>query len=70
MGEGKWIAEGVETFGRYFRKKGWLGPDGELDCVVESAAVPGNGEAATRKSITKRAKWWGRSESGVRIIVE
>ena len=24
----KWVSEGVEKFGRYFRKKGWLGEEG------------------------------------------
>ena len=24
LGEGKWVADGVDKFGRYFSKKGWL----------------------------------------------
>ena len=27
ISEGKWISDGVEKFGKYFRKKGWLGED-------------------------------------------
>ncbi|KAL2350617.1 hypothetical protein BJ546DRAFT_923472 [Cryomyces antarcticus] len=27
ISEGKWVAEGAEKFGRYFRRKGWLGDE-------------------------------------------
>ena len=27
ISEGKWVSDGVEKFGNYFRKKGWLGHD-------------------------------------------
>ena len=27
ISEGKWVSDGVEKFGRYFRKKGWLGDE-------------------------------------------
>ena len=29
ISEGKWISEGVQKFGNYFRKKGWLGKEGK-----------------------------------------
>ena len=25
VGEGKWVADGIEKYGNYLRKKGWLG---------------------------------------------
>lgn len=28
ISEGAWVKEGVEKFGRYFRRKGWLGEEG------------------------------------------
>ena len=28
ISEGQWVSAGVEKFGRYFRKKGWLGEEG------------------------------------------
>ena len=28
ISEGKWVSDGVQRFGNYFRKKGWLGDDG------------------------------------------
>lgn len=27
ISEGRWVSDGVEKFGNYFRKKGWLGRD-------------------------------------------
>ena len=27
ISEGKWVSDGVEKFGNYFRRKGWLGED-------------------------------------------
>ena len=27
ISEGKWVSDGVEKFGNYFRKKGWLGEE-------------------------------------------
>ena len=29
ISEGKWVADGVEKFGKWFRKRGWLGTVGE-----------------------------------------
>ena len=28
ISEGKWVSDGVEKFGRWFKKRGWLGEDG------------------------------------------
>ncbi|KAI9828383.1 MAG: hypothetical protein M1832_002811 [Thelocarpon impressellum] len=28
IGEGKWVSDGVEKFGGYFKRKGWLGEEG------------------------------------------
>jgi hypothetical protein len=55
--EGYWVKEGVEKFGRYFRRKGWIrDADGE-----------GFEEEKNRKGL---AKWWPRGEDGVRLLVE
>ena len=88
MSEGKWAADGMEMFGRWFRRRGWFG-GGETTAVVESspqgaarfnldgdngrakvAAVPPVAAADAAPVRTKREKWWGRSEVGVRVIVE
>lgn len=55
--EGYYVKEGVEKFGRYFRKKGWIrDADGE-----------GFEQEKNRKGL---AKWWPRGEGGVRLLVE
>ncbi|KAI4731862.1 hypothetical protein E4T49_00101 [Aureobasidium sp. EXF-10728] len=55
--EGYWVKEGVEKFGRYFRRKGWIrDADGE-----------GFEDDKNRKGF---AKWWPRGEDGVRLLVD
>ena len=46
--EGKWFNNGVEKFGSYFKKKGWL----------------------DEEDVTRRRRWWGRGEAGLRLITE
>ena len=49
---------GVEKFGRYMRRKGWI-DDGEV-----------MGEDAKKGRLGSAGKWWGRGEGGVSIVVE
>ena len=42
--EGKWVSEGIEKFGRYFKKKGWLDEKGE----TKGSKWWGRGEGGTR----------------------
>lgn len=44
IGEGKWVSDGVEKFGSYFRKKGWLGEEGK----ARRYKWWGRGEGGTR----------------------
>jgi len=67
--EGYYVKEGVERFGKYLRKKGWLG-EAELREARELEQAEGADATATRGAITARQKWWGRGEGGVRIVVE
>ena len=53
ISEGKWVADGIQKFGNWFRRRGWLGEVGE-----------------DGKNMGRRGVWWGRSEGGVRIVVE
>lgn len=46
ISEWQWAHEGMERYGDYMRKKGWISED------------------------TKKGRWWGRSEGGVKIVVE
>jgi len=54
IGEGRWVSDGVEKFGNYFRRKGWLGNEkkrrykwwgrgeGTTRIVVEYVVCPGS----------------------------
>ena len=44
ISEGKWISDGVQRFGNYFRRKGWLGEDGK----TRRHRWWGHGEGGTR----------------------
>ena len=44
ISEGKWVSDGVEKFGNYFRKKGWLGEEGK----ARRYRWWGRGEGGTR----------------------
>lgn len=44
ISEGRWISDGVEKFGKYFRKKGWLGEEGK----ARRYRWWGRGEGGTR----------------------
>ncbi len=44
ISEGKWISDGVEKFGNYFRRKGWLGEEGK----ARRHRWWGRGEGGTR----------------------
>ena len=55
------MKSGVEKFGRYMRRKGWI-DDWGVEVVGEDAKKGRFGKNA--------GKWWGRGEGGVRIVVE
>lgn len=57
LAEGAWLASGVERFGRYFARKGWIGGD---------EAATAEAEVGQRKM----DKAWKLSEGGVRLVVE
>ncbi|KAF2685193.1 hypothetical protein K458DRAFT_417261 [Lentithecium fluviatile CBS 122367] len=55
--EGTWVLQGVERFGKYFRRKGWIrGED--------------VGEAEHEVQLRRIDHAWNISEGGVRVIVE
>jgi len=53
--EGKWVGDGIEKFGRYFRRKGWISGEGEVELEA------GEGD---RKALMKE------DNRGVRLVVE
>ena len=64
--EGTWVVAGVEKFGRYFRKKGWIGSSEE----AEAERKAHEGKNAREIEETTGLKWWNRGEGSVRIVVE
>jgi hypothetical protein len=57
--EGAWVLAGVEQFGKYFRRKGWIRGD-------EAAEA----EREVQIEMRRRDKAWNISEGGVRLVVE
>ncbi|KAF1997046.1 hypothetical protein P154DRAFT_556022 [Amniculicola lignicola CBS 123094] len=55
--EGTWVVQGVERFGKYFRKKGWIRGD-QME------------EAERDVEMRKRDHAWNIGEGGVRVVVE
>lgn len=61
ISEGKWVSQGVNKFGNYFRKKGWLGElgDDELPSSRRSLWF-GRGEGGVRlvvEFVSRCAAW-------------
>ncbi|TKA29464.1 hypothetical protein B0A50_03477 [Salinomyces thailandicus] len=66
LSEGKWISDGVEMFGRYFRRKGWIS-----DAQEARAEAEVGGEGGWKGEVSRvSGKWWGRGEGGTRLVVE
>ena len=73
IAEGGLAKSGVEKFGRYLRKKGWIvDEDGDVEGAIEVAAGERSvGEDAKKGRLGRGAsKWWERGEGGVRLAVE
>ena len=64
--EGAWVVAGVEKFGRYFRRKGWIAAEEEVEVEREARAGVSMGEIEK----TRGLKWWNRGEAGTRLVVE
>ncbi|EXJ93527.1 hypothetical protein A1O1_01919 [Capronia coronata CBS 617.96] len=63
--EGVWVSAGVEKFGRYFRKKGWISERDERE--VEAKAKEAKAGNVENTMITK---WFVRGEGATRWVVE
>lgn len=64
--EGAWVVAGVEKFGGYFKKKGWIGATEEMETEREAKA----GQPMDEIEKTRGLKWWNRGEGGTRLVVE
>jgi hypothetical protein len=68
--EGKWVKDGVERFGRYARRKGWLGEEEVRGAEIAVREDQNGGEGLEGRQHSKRARIWGTGELGVRLLVE
>ncbi|KAF2269406.1 hypothetical protein CC78DRAFT_574967 [Lojkania enalia] len=57
--EGAWVLQGVERFGKYFRRKGWIGSEEATEAEREAQA-----------EMSRRDTAWRVGEGGVRLVVE
>lgn len=57
--EGAWVLQGVERFGKYFRKKGWIRSEEAFEA-----------EREVQVDIRRRDKAWNIGEGGTRVVVE
>lgn len=63
--EGAWVSAGVEKFGRYFRRKGWI--SGRDETEVEERTKQAKAGKLEKQTISKR---FGRGEDATRWVVE
>lgn len=63
--EGTWVVAGVEKFGNYFRRKGWI----DAGVTREAADLAQRGEAGKVEQ-GRISRWWNRGETGTRLVVE
>jgi Hypothetical protein FLILHELTA len=63
--EGKWATQGVEKFGNWFKKKGWIDDQGEKQ--VETEAKIGRAWIFEDKNMSDV---WNKSENAARWLVE
>lgn len=61
---------GVERFGKYARKKGWIGEGEAGEALREVGGDRQKPERWSWKDGRWRGKWWERGEGGVRLLVE
>lgn len=70
--EGAWVASGVERFGRYFKRKGWIRSDeaAEAKLEVEAHNLDVQAAAGEKQQLRRVDKAWNLSEGGVRLVVD
>jgi len=71
IAEGAIAKAGVERFGKYLRKKGWIHDEDAAGAIDVAAGEVAVGEDAKKGRLENGpSKWWGRGEGGVRLAVE
>lgn len=66
--EGAWVLKGVEMFGRYFRRKGWIRSGEAEEAEREVSAELENDKKS--KELRKIDRAWSIGEGGTRLVVE
>ena len=69
IAEGAWVASGVERFGRYFKRKGWIRSEEAAEAKLEVEAHNHDVEDGGQR-LRRVDKAWNLSEGGVRLVVE
>lgn len=65
--EGKWVVDGVEKIGRWFRRRGWIDAKEEADVEIQAKA----GKARMiEKHRDKISQTWNKTEGRGRLLVE
>lgn len=68
--EGAWVLAGVERFGNYFRKKGWIDAREQKEAKELAEEENTQGAEGKGKRPGRISRWWGRGEVGTRIVIE
>lgn len=66
--EGAWVLKGVEMFGRYFRRKGWI-RSGEAEEAEREVSAELEKDRESQK-LRKIDRAWSIGEGGTRLVVE
>lgn len=60
------VKQGVEKFGGYMRRKGWIDDGAGLGADAKDGKVQGRWSGVRENA----GKWWGSGEKGTRLVVE
>ena len=65
--EGKWVVDGVEKIGRWFRRRGWIAANEEAE--IEERTRAGNARTFEKKE-DRVSNVWNTGEDVGRLVVE
>lgn len=68
--EGAWVLGGVEKFGRYFKRKGWISDADEKEVEEEAKRGEDLRDVESSGKGGRSGRAWDKGEGGVRLVVE
>lgn len=68
--EGAWVLGGVEKFGRYFKRKGWISDADEQEVEEEARRGEDLRDVEPERKGGRSGRAWDKGEGGVRLVVE